>query len=62
MAVVDTLLAGAGTLLPRWATRAGLPLALTMLMATLSGVAPLSFTCLVYGWPLSPCSSPAAPD
>ena len=37
-------LAGAGTLLPRWLARAGLPLAPAMVMVTLFGLAPLSFT------------------
>jgi hypothetical protein len=39
-----TCLGGAGTLLPRWAARAGLPLALVMVVVTWFGLAPLSFT------------------
>lgn len=42
--VAATCLAGGGTLLPRWAARAGLPLALVMVVTTWFGVAPLSFT------------------
>ena len=41
--VAATCLAGAETLLPRWAARAGLPLALVMVVATWFGLAPLSF-------------------
>ncbi len=42
--VAATCLAGAGTLLPRWAARAGLPLALLMVVTTWFGLAPLSFS------------------
>ena len=41
--VAATCLAGAGTPLPRWATRAGLPVAVVMVVATWFGLAPLSF-------------------
>jgi len=37
-------LAGAGTLLPRWLARAGVPLALAMVVVTFVGLALLSFT------------------
>lgn len=42
--MVATCLAGTGTMLPRWAGRVGLPLALVMVVATLFGLAALSFT------------------
>ena len=42
--VAATCLAGTGTLLPRW--EPWLPLALMMVVATWSGLAPLSFTLL----------------
>jgi hypothetical protein len=42
--VAATSLAGAGTLLPRWAARTGPPLALVMVVTTWFGLAPLSFT------------------
>ena len=42
--VAATSLAGAGTLLPRLATRVGMPLALVMVVTTWFGLAPLSFT------------------
>ena len=42
--VAATSLAGAGTPLPRWLARAGMPLALAMVVVTWFGLAPLSFT------------------
>lgn len=42
--VAATSLAGPGTPLPRWLARAGLPLALAMVVVTWFGLAPLSFT------------------
>ena len=42
--VAATSWAGAGKLLPRWLVRAGLPLALAMLVVTWFGLTPLSFT------------------
>ena len=42
--VAATSGAGAGKLLPRWLARAGLPLALAMVVVTWFGLAPLSFT------------------
>jgi len=42
--VAATSLAGNGTPLPRWLARAGLPLALAMVVVTWFGLAPLSFT------------------
>ncbi len=42
--VAATSLGGNGILLPRWLGRAGLPLALAMVVATWFGLAPLSFT------------------
>lgn len=41
--VAATSLAGAGALLPRWLARAGLPLALAMVVVTWFGLPPLSF-------------------
>jgi hypothetical protein len=42
--VAATSLAGAGTPLPPWLARAGLPLALVIVVVTWFGLAPLSFT------------------